>query len=146
MQEPLLIVHRKVFAPAPTAVTVDTAEEGESMLAVPATTVHNPVPVVGALPANMVAVAQILWSGPALAVVGGVYREIYTSSVEVVQEPLVIVQRKALFPTPIIVTPDVGEVGDVMVTVPEPPTIVHNPVPDIGVLPANVVVVTEHKF
>lgn len=41
------------------------------------------------------------------------------------------------------VTPEVGDVGEVIVAVPE--TTVHVPVPVTGVFPANVAVVTLHK-
>lgn len=56
-----------------------------------------------------------------------------------------IVQRKvADAPTTNPVTPDVGDDGVVMVAMPE--TTDHKPVPDAGVLPAKVAVVTLHKF
>ena len=42
------------------------------------------------------------------------------------------------------VTPEVGEVG--VVIVPVPAINVHNPVPTPGAFPANVEVVTLHKF
>lgn len=51
-----------------------------------------------------------------------------------------MVQRKVAVPgTANPVTPEVGEAGVVMVAVPE--TTVHKPVPTVGVLPANVVMV-----
>ena len=66
---------------------------------------------------------------------------IITSSVEGVQGALDIVQRRVAVPgTAKPVTPEVGEVGVVMVAVPE--TTDHTPVPTAGVLPANVAVVT----
>ena len=68
---------------------------------------------------------------------------IITSSVEGVQGALEIVQRSVAVPgTASPVTPDVGEVGVVMVAVPE--TTDHVPVPTVGVFPANVAVVTPH--
>ena len=66
---------------------------------------------------------------------------ITTSSVEGVQGELEIVQRKVAVPgTANPVTPEVGELGVVMVAVPE--TTLHAPVPTVGVLPAKVAVVT----
>ena len=44
-------------------------------------------------------------------------------------------------PTPNPVTPDVGELGEVIV--PDPLTRVHNPVPVVGVFPASVAVVPQ---
>ena len=64
---------------------------------------------------------------------------ITTSSVEGVQGGLEIVHRKMAVP-PKPVTPEVGEVRVVMVAVPD--TTLHAPVPTVGVLPANVAVVT----
>ena len=70
---------------------------------------------------------------------------IVTSSAETAHPPLLIVQRKVT-DAPIVnpVKPDVGDVGLVMVAVPD--TTVHKPVPTVGVLPAKVAVVTLHKF
>ena len=64
-----------------------------------------------------------------------------TSSKEGVHDPLEIVQRKVLEPTPSAVNPDVGEVGVVIVAVPE--IKVHIPVPVVGVFPARVAVVEQ---
>jgi hypothetical protein len=59
-----------------------------------------------------------------------------TSSVEE-QVPLVVVQRKvAALPAVMPVTPEVGEVGVVMVAVPL--TTVQRPEPRLGALPASV--------
>ena len=64
-----------------------------------------------------------------------------TSSVEGVQTPLEIVHRKVFAPTPSAVSPDVGEVGVVMVPLPE--ISVHIPVPTVGVFAARVVEVVQ---
>ena len=64
---------------------------------------------------------------------------ITTSDVEAVQGALEIVQRNVAVPgTAKPVTPDVGELGVVIVAVPE--TTDHAPVPTVAVLPANVAV------
>ena len=66
---------------------------------------------------------------------------IITSSVEGVQGGLEIVHRRVAVPGPAKpVTPEVGEVGVVMVAVPD--TTLHAPVPTVGVFPAKVAVVT----
>ena len=66
---------------------------------------------------------------------------ITTSSVEGVQGELEIVQRRVAVPgTAKPVTPDVGELGVVIVAVPE--TTLHVPVPTVGVFPAKVAVLT----
>ena len=59
-----------------------------------------------------------------------------TSSNDGGQLPLEIVQRKVFAPTPMAVKPEIGDVGVVIVAVPE--TKVHNPVPTTGVLPVRV--------
>ena len=68
---------------------------------------------------------------------------ISTSSVEAAHDPLVIVQRKVAVPDAAKpVTPEVGELGVLMVAVPE--ITVQLPVPVAGVFPANVAVVPSH--
>ena len=52
-----------------------------------------------------------------------------------------IVHSKIFGPTPNPVTPEVGDVGEVIV--PAPLTSVHNPVPVVGVFPASVAVVAQ---
>jgi hypothetical protein len=52
-----------------------------------------------------------------------------------------MVQRKTVDPAPIAVTPDVGELGVVIVAVPE--TTDQVPVPTTAVLPAKVAVVAQ---
>ena len=52
-QEALLIVQTKVLAPTDNPVTPELGEEGVVTVAVPAITVHAPVPTVGALPASV---------------------------------------------------------------------------------------------
>lgn len=51
---PLVMVHRRVaLVPTGTPVTVDVADEGVVIVAVPLTTLQTPVPVVAALPARV---------------------------------------------------------------------------------------------
>ena len=79
---------------------------------------------------------------PATDVVGGALLVNTTSSVDV-QAPLVMVHLKViLVPAVTPVTPEVGEVG--VVTVPVPLTLLHAPVPVVGVFPASVNVVVLH--
>ncbi len=67
------------------------------------------------------------------------------SSVVVPQPPFDTVQRKvADAPTVKPVTPDVDDAGVVIVATPL--TTDHKPLPTVGVLPANVVVVTLQRF
>jgi len=69
---------------------------------------------------------------------------ITTSDVEAVQGALDIVQRKvAVSGTVKPVTPEVGELGVVIVAVPD--TTDHAPVPTVAVLPANVAIVTPQE-
>ena len=69
-QVPLLIVHTNVLAPRDNPVTPEVAEPGVVTVALPAITVHTPVPAEGALPPNVAVVKQLIWSNPAFAVVG----------------------------------------------------------------------------
>ena len=74
---------------------VVVGEEAAVIVAVdgPLTCVHTPVPEEGVLPL-MVAlppVEQMVWSGPALAAVGGATREILTWSLDAVHGALVMV-------------------------------------------------------
>jgi hypothetical protein len=102
-------------------------------------------PLVAAL-AAMVAVpevAQIDWSTPAFAAVGGAIAVITMSSVEAVQGALLTVQRNVRAPAvlrPVMVV--VGEAGFVIVAA-VPPTWDQAPVPVVGVFPARVAVPTD---
>ena len=59
-QVPLLIVHTKVFTPVVKPVTPDVGDVGVVTVAVPAVTVHAPVPTVGALAASVAVAEQIV--------------------------------------------------------------------------------------
>jgi hypothetical protein len=144
---PLLVVQRSVTdEPTTNPVSVEVAEAGVVIVAIPATTVHVPLPTPGVFPASVAfVILQICWSGPALAAVGGAAILITTSSVEAAQGLFNIVQRKvADVPTTKPVIPDVGEAGVVIVATPA--TTLHEPEPTVAVFPARVVIVTLHKF
>jgi hypothetical protein len=64
-----------------------------------------------------------------------------TVSLEGVHDPLLIVQTKLFAPTLSPVTPDEGDDG--VVTVPPPERTLQAPVPTVGVLPANVLLVVQ---
>ena len=89
---------------------------------------------------------QIVNEGAAETVkVGTGFTVMITSSEEEVHGALEIVHlRVADEPTTNPVTPEVGE--EVVVTVAVPEITDHNPVPEAGVFPANVVVVTLQRF
>jgi hypothetical protein len=55
---PLEIVQRKTFAPTVSPVTAELGELGETIVPVPETSVHVPVPVDGVFPANVVDAVQ----------------------------------------------------------------------------------------
>ena len=69
-QVPLLIVHTNVFTPVVKPVTPLVGELGVVTVAVPAVTVHTPVPTVGAFAAKVPVGEHIVWSAPAAATVG----------------------------------------------------------------------------
>ena len=98
------------------------------------------MPTAGVLPDNVADVAQIVCDAPAFAIVGVLFRTMETVDVEVPQL-FEIAHWKIVLPTPSPVTPEFGEVGDVIV--PEPETTVQLPVPTAGVLPDRVVVVAQ---
>ena len=66
----MVIVQTNVFAPTVNPVTPDVGELGVVTLALPAITVHAPVPTEGVFPARVAVVEQTVWSVPALEVVG----------------------------------------------------------------------------
>jgi len=146
-QTPFAIVHLKVAEP-PTAnpVTPEVANEGVVMVAVPRISVHVPVPVVGTFPAKVAVVTlHRFWSGPAAATVGFASTLMTIVSTELGQTPLEIVQVKvSVLP---IVNPVTAEVGSAAtVTLDKPKITAHAPVPEEGVFPAKVAVVTLHRF
>ena len=61
---------------------------------VPVTTLHEPVPTVGAFAAKVAAPPQTVWSGPAFATVGAAVIVMTTSSNVLAQGALLIVHRK----------------------------------------------------
>ena len=137
-QVPFVIVHTKVFTPVVKPVTPDVGELGVVTIAVPAVTVHAPIPVVGALAATVPVSVQIVWSGPATEVVGNGSTFIIVVSILTAQVPLLIDHTKVFTPVVSPVTPDVGEAG--IVTTPVPAITVQAPLPVVGVLAASVAV------
>ena len=86
-------------------------------------------------------VADSVWFAPASAVVGFWLNFISTSSVEAVQGSLEIVQRKVYAVPAVPEKVVVGLVSEAK-DPPVPLTIVHLPVPTVGVFPARVTVVS----
>ena len=70
VQVPLVIVQVKVFTPVVNPVTPELGSIGFVTVPVPAVTVHAPVPTVGVFAARVAVGLQIVWSMPALLVVG----------------------------------------------------------------------------
>ena len=129
------------MVPTPNAVTPDVGDVGVVIVPAPLINVHVPVPTTAVLPANVAVVEQMDWSAPALAVVGVADLVIVIWSVDAAQGALVIVHSNTFAPTPNAVTPDVGDVG--VVIVPAPLINVQIPVPTTAVFPANVAVVEQ---
>ena len=99
VQGALLMVQRSTYVPTEVIpVTVVVGEDGVVMVGVegPLMKLHAPVPVVAVFPANVAEplVAQMFWSAPAFATVGGALTMIETFDVEAVQGALLIVQRR----------------------------------------------------
>ena len=138
-QVPLVVVQRSVaLVPTGMPVTVEFADDGVVIVAVPLTRLQRPVPTLGALPASVKdPLLHCSWPLPASAAVGCASLVSTTSSVDAGQLPLVIVQRSvALVPAGTPVTPEVAEEAVVIVAVPL--TTVQVPVPVVGTLPASV--------
>lgn len=99
--------------------------------------VQEPTPLVGALAASTVEVPQSISFGPALAGVVGVVKLMITSSVLAAHGALEVVQRN-VYDVPW--TPeklDPALVG-VAIVPPAPEMMLQRPVPEVGVLAANV--------
>ena len=146
-QVPLEMVHCRVeVAPMVKPVTPELNAAGVVTTAVPAVTVHNPVPTTGLLPARVVTVVlQRFWSTPALETSGAASTLMVTLLLVEGQTPLEIVHRKVdAAPGVSPVTPELNRVG--VVTTPDPAVTVHAPVPGAGLFPARVDTVTLHRF
>lgn len=146
-QNPLEMVHLSVTeVPAINPVIVEFAELGVVIVAVPDTIVHKPLPTIGEFPASVYEVTlQRLVSAPASATVGGLSTLITISSVLLEQPGAEMVHlRVAVAPMVNPLTADVGDVGVVIVAVPD--TTDQTPVPEAGALPLSVVLVILHKF
>lgn len=135
VQGGLLIVQRNVLTPTPKLVTAVVGDEELSIVPLPLTSVHLPVPTTGLFPnsESLFAFAHKVLSVPALATVGTSLTFIVISSVKLAQAPPFIVQRNTLAPIVSPVTPDPGDKGEV--TVPPPLITLQLPVPDVGVFP-----------
>lgn len=133
--DPLVIVHLRVaLVPAGIPVTVVVGDTVFVIVAVPASTVHKPVPGAAELAAIVnVAALQSVSSAPARAA-GGATLFVRTSSSALVHEPFVIVQRKVTeLPSLKPVTVLVAEAGVVIVAPFDGPIILHEPRPTPGV-------------
>src|SRR4051812_33572099 len=95
VQGELLIVHLKVAAPTTSPVTPEVGLVGEVTTAVPATTVHAPVPFTGVFPVSVAVAAQTVWSAPAAETVGAVLTAIVIP-VEVAGEPVTQVRLEVI--------------------------------------------------
>src|SRR5438445_5626279 len=97
---------------------------------------HAPLPIAavflhGALP---IFPQAVVWSRPALAVVGDAGKVISTSSVEL-HEPLVVVHISVYVVPVVLLNADVGE-ADVVILTPAQLIMLHAPLPLAGVFPA----------
>lgn len=137
-QTPFEIVHTRVFVPVSNVVTCDVFSVGVVTIPVPAITVHTPVPTSGLLAFNVKVEAHKFCDTPALAAVGRASTIIAIVELEAVQGRFEIVHAKTLVPKPNPVIVVLGNVGFVIIPVPE--TNVHKPVPTVGVFAVIIVV------
>jgi hypothetical protein len=140
-QAPLLIVQMKIFGPGPRPVIPLPGWDGFAMDPLPERSVQIPEPTAGVFPARVAESAHTDWSGPAFDTVGFVLTPMMTSSHEVGQTPLEIVQRNTLFPVLRLETEVLGSAA--LENVPVPKDTVHWPEPIKGVLAARVEVVVQ---
>lgn len=134
-----VIVQAKTFAPIFSPLTVLFGSLGLLNVPVPDTTDHVPVPGVAVFALSVVVSEHPDWSVPALAAGADTVTLISTSSCEDAHPTLEIVHLKVFTPLLNPVTPEFGLLG--LLTVAPPAITVHVPVPEEGVLPANVAVV-----
>lgn len=135
-QAPLVIDQTNVLVPMLNPEMPEVTLLESLNVPLPAITDQVPIPTIGMLPFNEDTAEQIVESLPAFAGVAKVLIVATTVSVVGAQVPFEMVQTNTFTPTLTPVMDDVGEVG--LVIVPLPETIVHNPVPTIGVLPLRV--------
>jgi len=121
--------------PAGTPLTFVVNEVGDTIVAVPLTTLHEPMPVKATFPVAVKSpLLHWLVVAPAMAVVPGELFERVIVLVEEGQVPLEIVQRiTALFPAD-TVTIELGDAAFAMEAIPL--TTLHAPVPTVGVFAA----------
>ena len=121
-----------MFAPAPKEEIPLKGELGVVIAPNPEISVQFPLPVTGEFPAKVAVAEQINWFTPALELVGLGSTVMVTSENEAAQGEAEMVQRKIDVPTanPEIVV--VGEVGVLIVPLPE--ISVHKPVPETAAL------------
>jgi hypothetical protein len=139
-QVPFVTVHVKVFAPTTKPVTPDVDELGVVIVA-PEDVVHAPVPTVVVAFKLVVVTLHKFCTEPAFDCDGALTLMV-TFDVAAAQAPFVTVHVKVFAPTDKPVTPDVDELGVVIVA---PEDVVHAPVPTV-VVAFRLAVVTLHKF
>ena len=127
------------------AVMVVVANDAVVIVAVtgPLIWLHAPVPLAAVLPAMVAepAVAQIVWSLPAVAVVGSAFTVMITSSGEAVHGLLLMVQRRVYIPAPPMGVKTVlftAVLANWLVEVDGPDTTDQTPMPFVGTFAASV--------
>jgi len=113
------MVHLKTLFPTESPDTPDVGEVALSKIAVPEIIVQSPVPVVGEFAESVATVEQIVWSMPAIALVGFWSTNMFTSSNTSAQAPPGMVQRKVLVPVESPETLVLARLALVKVPVPE---------------------------
>ena len=135
-----VILHCKILFPNDNPETVVVGLLEFVKTAEPDTTLHEPVPVVGVFAAKVVelVVIQIVWLGPAFAILeAGSTWIVMVLEVDEQVPAEVIFHCKILFPNDKPETVVVGLLE--FVNTAEPDTTLHEPVPVVGVFPASVV-------
>ena len=138
-QAPPGMVQRNTFGPTESPVTLVFPKEAFAKVPVPQTTLQDPP--VAAVAAKVVELLQIVWSIPALGVIGFASTSMLTSSKEGVQTPFEIVHLKVLGPVDNPETEVFARFA--LAKVPVPEMTVHKPFPTVGAFPSSVVTVAQ---
>ena len=143
-QTPFAIVHCNVFKPKPKPVTVELGLLGLVITPLPLVIDQVPIPIVGVFPDNMVDGDEIqrVWLEPAIALLGAAFTKILINAEVLGHTPTeAMLHCKTLIPK---LSPETTVFGNKeFVSTPFPNVKLHEPVPVVGVLPANVVELVE---
>ena len=136
---PLEIVHCAMVVPVVNPVKLEFALLGVTIVPLPETIFHTPVPTLGIFAFNTVlpVLTQMVCDGPALETVGTLSTCIVVVEMDVAQTPFAILHCKTFIPGLVKLYVDEGEFTAAIVPIPD--TKLHVPTPTIGAFADKVV-------